>query len=71
MPDLNYSYDRDSDIITIEGIRYSGDFFRSWAPSGLPEGRLFQIGRRADHAFEIIDRGRDSGTPASGESDPQ
>lgn len=36
MPDkkkLNISYDQDEDILTIEGMKYSGDLFRAFADS--------------------------------------
>jgi hypothetical protein len=34
-PPLNFSYDQAADIITIEGIKYSGDFFRMFASQAI------------------------------------
>jgi hypothetical protein len=31
MADLNFEYDKEIDVITIEGVKYSGDFFRFFA----------------------------------------
>lgn len=34
-PPLNFSYDQSTDLITIEGIKYSGDFFRMFASQAI------------------------------------
>jgi len=41
MEPLNYSYDPGTDVMTIEGIRYSGDVFR-----GLGFKQAIPIGSR-------------------------
>ncbi len=35
-----------SEIIRIEGINYSYDFFREWGKDGIPEGTLFRFEKR-------------------------
>ena len=30
MKRLRFSYDAKADVLTIEGLRYSGDLFRAW-----------------------------------------
>lgn len=40
---LAFSYDQDNDIMTIEGIKYSGDLFRAWGENGIDSGQLFKI----------------------------
>ena len=44
MPELVVEpYDEKTDSIVIEGVRYSGTFFRSLACDGLPVGAEFSI----------------------------
>lgn len=45
---LTFSYDEAQDILTIEGIRYSGNFFRELSSEGLPLGMSFKIVERGD-----------------------
>ncbi len=43
---LSFEYDEEQDILTIEGIRYTGDLFREWSDGGMEVGQLFQITAR-------------------------
>jgi hypothetical protein len=47
-PKLHYKYDKPRDIITIEGTRYSGNFFRTLGAHGPKLGAVLQITRRDD-----------------------
>ena len=31
MAELDYSYDSDRDVLTVEGLRITGELFRTWA----------------------------------------
>lgn len=42
---LEIAYDQNADLVTIDGIRYSGGFFRAFA-YGIQEGQLFEFVRR-------------------------
>jgi hypothetical protein len=44
---LDFSYDKDTDVLTVEGIRYHGDIFRTMAIGPVP-GQLLQILKRDD-----------------------
>lgn len=44
---LKYSYDHELDVLTVEGVRYSGDLFRMWSDGGLAVGKLFRIVARS------------------------
>lgn len=46
---LKFEYDSDKDIITIEGVAYSGDFFRMLG--SVPTTRLFRI--RCDEGINL------------------
>ena len=50
---LNYKYDDLKDILTIEGIKYSGEFFRALAVGGLAVGKHLKIIERKDSTFTI------------------
>jgi hypothetical protein len=41
-------YDFDTDSIVIEGIRYSGDLFRTFGVHGCPVGSVVRIVERKD-----------------------
>ena len=45
---LEYWYDVEDDVLTICGIRYSGDMFRQFALAPVPVNRLLKIVRRDD-----------------------
>ena len=40
---LKFKYDELEDIMEIEGIKYSGAYFRELGEGGLPIGSLFRI----------------------------
>jgi hypothetical protein len=40
---LKINHDEENDVVTIEGVKYSGDLFRSFAAGGLPVGTTFRI----------------------------
>lgn len=42
---LDIAYDQTADVVVIDGIRYSGGFFRAFA-YGIQEGQLFEFVRR-------------------------
>jgi hypothetical protein len=52
MKALDYNYDALKDVITIEGINYSGEIFRLWAKE-LPLGVWFKIIRRDNGKITI------------------
>ena len=47
MKALNFSYDENLDVVTIEGIRYGGNVFRQFG-SLMPAGMLFRLDKRKD-----------------------
>ena len=53
MKKLNFEYDEQSDVITIEGQKYAGNFFRAMDPLGLACGELFCILKRRDGVHSI------------------
>lgn len=44
-PSLDFTYDKDRDVITIEGQEYSGEIFRQFGQRGLATGSLFSFER--------------------------
>ena len=51
MDSLNFDYDELTDILTIEGVRYSGQIFRSFGV--FPRGELFMFLDRRDGVVEV------------------
>lgn len=51
--DLKFSYDTDGDVITIEGIHYSGEVFRQLGGL-LPAGEIFKLVKRSDGILTIF-----------------
>lgn len=49
---LQFSYDLYRDVITIEGVEYSGDLFRELAAAGAEWGKPFKA-RRGLHGIEL------------------
>ena len=49
---LDFSYDANRDILTVEGMRYSGEIFRQWAEK-LPVGYWFQFIGRSTGVVEL------------------
>jgi hypothetical protein len=47
VPALNFEYDPDRDVLTIEGIKYSGHLFRGFGLE-TPVGQPVEIVRRED-----------------------
>lgn len=54
MSTLQFQYDQQTDILTIEGIRYSGEMFRQLG-GVLPEGNAFVVEARADGVLCVRD----------------
>ena len=54
MKKLNFSYDESLDRITIEGVVFSGEFFRMFCKS-LPINKPFKIVSRKNGVLEIVD----------------
>ena len=52
-PKLHYHYRRDTDVMTLEGVRYSGDFFRTIGKHGSDVGQVLQITERRDGVVEL------------------
>lgn len=52
MDELIVEYDWYTDVITIEGMRYSGDLFREFG-GGLAVGEYFQLIERKDGLITI------------------
>lgn len=51
--ELHFSYDKESDIITIEGVRYAGEFFRGLSEHGINLNVPFVITERSDSVVAI------------------
>jgi hypothetical protein len=45
---LQWAYDARHDVITIEGVQYSGGLFREWGRNGMAIGTLFRLTQRDD-----------------------
>ena len=45
---LDFEYDELRDIMTIEGMKYSGELFKAFAEGGLPVGEHLKIIKRED-----------------------
>lgn len=50
---LKYKYDVEADVLKVEGIRYSGEFFRQLGHK-LPLDTPMKITARIDGAIEVI-----------------
>lgn len=49
---LEFNYDEEADVLTVEGIRYSGNFFRFFAVAG-PSDDVFRVVERHDGVVVI------------------
>lgn len=49
---LDFSYDESTDILTIEGVKWSGDLLRKMCTE-LPLGKWFRMVERADGVITI------------------
>lgn len=61
MKNLNIEYDKQQDIVTIEGVRYAGGLFRHLGVHGVAVGTVLKIMRREDGEIflqEIIQEGK-------------
>jgi hypothetical protein len=58
---LDYEYDPRIDVITIEGVRYSGDFFRLFA---APPAGVHLVVERRDGMITITEHRECTGGPA-------
>jgi len=47
MSKLNYTYDAERDVLTVEGIHYAGDMFREFGIRETHPSRLLRIVNRA------------------------
>jgi hypothetical protein len=52
---LQYTYDMTNDILTIEGLEFTGEFFRELAGTLAPAGTLFQVVKR-ENGVKAIER---------------
>ena len=59
MATLDYSYNKKKDVLTVEGVQYSGDFFRAMSKAGIALNEPFKIVRRDDDTI-TIERIRDA-----------
>ena len=50
---LSFSYDAFTDIMTIDGAEYSGEFFRTLGEKGLAIGDFFRVENRRDGVITI------------------
>lgn len=55
---LSFSYDEERDVLTVEGIQYSGALFRALGVQGLTKGSVLQILGREDGLLTVKDLGR-------------
>lgn len=51
---MTINYDELNDVLTIEGIRYDAELFRSLGIGGMATGQRFSIYRHADGTFNIL-----------------
>lgn len=51
--ELNIEYKQKQDEVIIEGVRYSGEFFRSLSKDGISIGEPFVILKRRDGILTI------------------
>lgn len=51
-PPMDYRYDPQRDVFTIEGIAYAGEIFRQFGGL-LPEGAVFRLDKRDDGVLTI------------------
>lgn len=50
---LKIEHDKLMDLVTIEGINYSGHLFREWGTKGMPEGTHFKLHKREDGVLTL------------------
>ena len=62
---LDFSYDAEHDILTVEGLQYTGELFRSWSAHGLPLFAIFRLINRENTCItlERLDRPEAWSTP--------
>ncbi len=49
---LNFDYDSERDVLTIEGVKYAGEYFRFLGHSPAP-GVIFKIVERKDGVISV------------------
>lgn len=49
---IRIAYDEEGDVVTIEGVSYSGDFFRQFGRA--PMGTILRVAQRLDGAISVI-----------------
>ena len=50
---LRYEYDEATDVMIIEGVRYSGALLRGWGRDGFPVGMCIRIKSRDDGVLTV------------------
>lgn len=50
---LDFLYDKDADVLTVNGQAYSGQLFRAFAKGGMPSGSLFEFFRHPNGMFSV------------------
>ena len=54
MKPLVFSYEQPPrDVLTVEGMRYSGALFRLWSNAGFPVGTLMRIVKRENGVMTV------------------
>lgn len=53
---LIYEYDEQRDVLTVEGVQYAGELFRSFGM--LPPGTVLRIDKREDGVLTVTDMQR-------------
>lgn len=61
---LDHEYDPQSDVLEVEGVRYSGEFFRSLGRT-MPVGSVFRIEERWDGVITVTILDREEGEECS------
>lgn len=51
---LDFSYDEERDVFTIEGVQWCGDLLRAVGVNGLPIGAIIRIEKREDGAVTLM-----------------
>jgi hypothetical protein len=53
---LSFTYDPVADILTVEGVKYSGDLFRAFAFGATPPGQALRVVNKSEDGTVTIQR---------------
>lgn len=52
---LRVHYDEGDDVLTVEGVPYSGAIFRAWSVNGFPTGTVFRVLERSMGGVLVVE----------------